>query len=63
MHLEMNKTSCPLCEFPINEGIKLKNENKLLENMLNKLHIRCRNVENGCEAIVQLENLEKHELN
>ena len=51
------KKECPFCRASPGSG--MPKANTTLNSMIEKLHIRC--IHDGCEAVVTLEQLERHE--
>lgn len=53
------RSSCPTCRCPLsyNDIVSL---HRIWREKLNKLRVRCHNFRIGCEAVVQLENLDRH---
>ena len=56
-----SRQACPLCRNPCNISSAIPNV--LLKSMVQKLYIRCENSDKGCDGVVRVENLEKHEVN
>ena len=58
-HLRHSK-KCPTCSDELNEEALTEPQNAL-KRILNGLDIRCVYIDRGCQEIVQLEHLERHE--
>ena len=56
-----SRQECPLCRKPCNISSAIPNV--LLKSIVQQLYIRCKNSDEGCDGVVTLENLEKHEAN
>ena len=56
-----SKQECPLCRNPC--SISSAIPNILLKSIVQTMNIRCGNNGEGCDGVVTLENLEKHEDN
>ena len=56
-----SRQECPLCRNRCNISSAIPNV--LLKSIVQKLYIRCENSDKGCDGVVTLENLDKHEAN
>ena len=56
-----SRQECPLCRKPCNISSAIPNV--LLKSIVQKLYIRCKNSDEGCDGVVTLEKLDKHEAN
>ncbi|XP_033102581.1 dentin sialophosphoprotein-like [Anneissia japonica] len=54
-----NRKSCPNCRRRL-RSTRLKPVLPIVRNMINRLQIRCENVENGCTHVMQLEAYNSH---
>ena len=53
------RSSCPTCRCLLSHG-DIVSLHRIWREKLNKLRVRCHNFRIGCEAVVQLQHLDKH---